>query len=98
MASEDTIVELYTASLKKDDRMTARKRKFGEVTGCYYSPQFGDYVNIRKPIDELRKTNRKYYDNPFQLNDVVIDKNVKEEPVNWDLTENFYANWGSLNI
>ena len=32
--------------------------------------EIGDYINIRKPIDELRKTNRKYMDNPFQLNDV----------------------------
>ena len=97
MTSKDTLIDLYTTSVKEGDEMTARKRKYGEVTGCYYSPQFGDYVNIRKPMDELRKTNRRYLDNPFQLNEVVIDNKEKVE-INWDLTENFYANWGSLNI
>ena len=39
MASEDTIADLYTASLKEDDSMTARKREYKEKYGCYYSPK-----------------------------------------------------------
>ena len=111
MANRDYTVSLYTTNMDRDTLITGRKRKVGEMSGCYYSPEFGDYVNLKRPIDELRKTNRRYLDNPFQLNpfqltevvvdnrelnEVVIDK--KEKPVDWGLTEQFFADWGSLNV
>ena len=32
----------------------------------------------------------------FNINEVIVDK--KEEPVDWTLKEDFFADWGSLNI
>ena len=111
MASRDFTVSLYTTVTDRGEQITGRKRKIGEMTGCYYSPEFGDYVNLKRPADELRKTNRRYLDNifqlnPFQLTEVVIDNrelnevviDKKEEPMDWGLKEGFFADWGNLNI
>ena len=106
MARRNFTVSLYTTIIDIGEQITGRKRKLGEKSDCYYSPNFGDYVNMKRPVDELRKTNRRYLDNPFQLTEVVIDNrelnevivDKKEEPVDWTLKEDFFADWGSLNI
>ena len=106
MAGRDFTVSLYTTVMDRWEQITGRKRKVGEMTGCYYSPEFGDYVNLRRPADELRKTNRRYLDNIFQLTEVVVDNrelnevviDKKEKPMDWELKEEFFSDWSNLKV